>query len=45
SLGYDTVPSHIHRYPLKDDRYFRGGYCVQKYGSRHREQVIDAMQL
>jgi hypothetical protein len=26
------------------EKYFHGGYSVQKYGSRHGEQVIDAIQ-
>ncbi|RIB15693.1 hypothetical protein C2G38_2039173 [Gigaspora rosea] len=34
SYGYDTIPSHIHKHPLKDEKYFHGDYCVQKYGSR-----------
>ncbi|CAG8509967.1 6663_t:CDS:2 [Cetraspora pellucida] len=45
SHGYDTVPSHIHQHPLGDEKYFHGGYCVQKYGSRHAEQIIDAIQI
>ncbi|CAG8794934.1 17731_t:CDS:2, partial [Gigaspora margarita] len=45
SYGYDAVPSHIHKHPLKDEKYFRGGYCAQKYGSLHAEHVIDAMQI
>src|SRR5437763_499475 len=39
SQGYETVPSHVHPYPKKNERYFHGGYIVQKYGSRHGEQV------
>ncbi|RIB01756.1 hypothetical protein C2G38_2229757 [Gigaspora rosea] len=45
SYGYDTIPSHIHKHPLKDEKYFHGGYCVQKYGSRYAEHVIDAIQI
>ncbi len=45
SYGYDTIPSHIHKHPLKNERYFHGGYIVQKYGSRHGEQVVDAIQM
>ncbi|CAG8507627.1 3104_t:CDS:2 [Gigaspora margarita] len=45
SHGYDTVPSHIHQHPIKDEKYFHGGYCVQKYGSRHAEHIIDAIQI
>jgi hypothetical protein len=45
SYGYDTVPSHIHKHPLANERYFHGGYTVQKYGSRHGEQVLDAIQI
>lgn len=45
SYGYDTVPSHIHKHPSINERYFHGGYSVQKYGSRHGEQVIDAIQV
>ncbi|CAG8598246.1 14190_t:CDS:2, partial [Racocetra fulgida] len=45
SHGYDTVPSHVHQHPLENEKYFRGGYCVQKYGSRHAEQIIDAIQI
>ncbi|CAG8622875.1 23643_t:CDS:2, partial [Gigaspora margarita] len=45
SYGYDTVPSHIRKHPLKDEKYFYGGYCVQKYGSRCAEHVIDAIQI
>ncbi|CAG8579787.1 9915_t:CDS:2 [Racocetra fulgida] len=45
SYGYDTIPSHIHKHPLKDEKYFRGGYCVQIYGSRYAEHVIDAIQI
>ncbi|KAF0555144.1 t9ss c-terminal target domain-containing protein [Gigaspora margarita] len=43
--GYDAVPSHIHKHPLKDEKYFPGGYYVQKYGSRCAEHVIDAIQI
>ncbi|RIA94032.1 hypothetical protein C1645_735060 [Glomus cerebriforme] len=45
SYGYDTLPSHVHKHPLVHERYFHGGYSVQKYGSRHGEQVIDAIQI
>ncbi|CAG8773298.1 354_t:CDS:2 [Gigaspora margarita] len=45
SHGYDTVPSHIHQHPIKDEKYFHGGYCVQKYGSRHAEHILDAIQI
>ncbi|CAG8797586.1 20352_t:CDS:1, partial [Gigaspora rosea] len=45
SHGYDTVPSHIHKYPFKDTKYFHGGYCVQKYGSQYIEHVVDAIQI
>ncbi|CAB4409966.1 unnamed protein product [Rhizophagus irregularis] len=44
SYGYETIPSHVHEYPLVNEKYFHGGYSVQKYGSRHGEQVIDAIQ-
>ncbi|CAG8825996.1 12563_t:CDS:2, partial [Gigaspora rosea] len=27
SHDYDTVPSHIHKHPVKDEKYFHGGYC------------------
>ncbi|GBB91512.1 hypothetical protein RclHR1_18850002 [Rhizophagus clarus] len=45
SLGYDTIPSHIHKFPMPNERYFHGGYSVQRYGSRHNEQVVDAIQI
>lgn len=45
SYGYETVPSHVHKHPLKTEKYFHGGYSVQKYGSRHGEQVVDAIQI
>jgi len=45
SYGYETIPSHIHKNPLVHEKYFHGGYSVQKYGSRHGEQVIDAIQI
>ncbi|CAG8528362.1 13132_t:CDS:2 [Dentiscutata heterogama] len=45
SHGYETVPSHIHKYPFKDEKYFYGGYCVQKYGSRCAEHFIDVIQI
>ncbi|SRR6266498_5905937 len=45
NLGYHTIPSHRHKFPLSAERYFHGGYSVQKYGSRHNEQVVDAIQL
>ncbi|CAG8577746.1 14999_t:CDS:2 [Funneliformis mosseae] len=44
-LGYDTIPSHVHKYPLPTERYFHGGYSVQRYGSRNNEHVVDAIQL
>ncbi|CAI2180497.1 14155_t:CDS:2 [Funneliformis geosporum] len=44
-LGYDTIPSHVHKYPLPIERYFHGGYSVQRYGSRNNEHVVDAIQL
>ena len=44
NLGYDTIPSNVHKYPMPNERYFHGGYSVQKYGSRHNEQVVDAIQ-
>ncbi|EXX73269.1 hypothetical protein RirG_061750 [Rhizophagus irregularis DAOM 197198w] len=45
SLGYDTIPSHTHKFPMPNERYFHGGYSVQRYGSRHNEQVVDAIQI
>ena len=45
SYGYDTVPSHVHKHPSANEKYFHGGYSIQKYGSRHGEQVIDAIQI
>ncbi|RIA87798.1 hypothetical protein C1645_827278 [Glomus cerebriforme] len=45
NLGYDTVPSHVHQFPMPNERYFHGGYSVQRYGSRHNEQVVDAIQI
>ncbi|CAG8673286.1 1144_t:CDS:2, partial [Scutellospora calospora] len=27
SHGYDTVPSHIHKHPNDNEKYFHGGYC------------------
>ncbi|CAG8855374.1 37740_t:CDS:2, partial [Gigaspora margarita] len=45
SHGYDAVPSHMHKHPLKDEKYFRGGHCAQKYGSLYAEHVIDAIQI
>ncbi|CAJ0639893.1 12030_t:CDS:2 [Entrophospora sp. SA101] len=39
SYGYGTIPSYAHPYPKQNERYFHGGYIVQKYGSRHGEQV------
>jgi len=44
SYGYDTIPSHVHQYPSINEKYFHGGYSVQKYGSKNGQQVIDAIQ-
>ena len=45
SYGYETIPSHIYEYPLANERYFNGGYIIQKYGSRDGEQVVNAIQV
>ncbi|CAG8769547.1 11626_t:CDS:1, partial [Dentiscutata heterogama] len=45
SHDYISVLSHIHKHTVKDEKYFHDSYCVQIYGSRYAEHVIDAVQI
>lgn len=47
SYGYNTIPSHVFKYPFNCEKYFSGGFIIQKYGSCYDENkfIIDAIQI